>query len=371
MLSILLFLAVCFLAYSNGANDNFKGVATLFGSNTTDYKTAIRWGTFCTFIGSICSLLLAQSLLRAFSGKSLVPTELIGSETFLFAVAVGAGTTVLIATLTGLPISTTHGLVGALVGSGLVATSGSVNQQVLVSTFLVPLLVSPLVALCLGALIYSFARFVRVRSGVTKEWCVCLGNEQKTVPIPQPHSMLAVDATRQELSICVDEETHCHQRYVGRFLGINLQQMVDRVHFLSAGVVSFARGLNDTPKIAALLLVVQIFDIHWGLTAVAITMAIGGLLNARKVAETMGHRITEMSHGQAVSANLATGFLVIVASRFGLPVSTTHVSVGTLFGIGIVGRSAHYRSIATILLAWVITLPCAGAIAALTYYVAR
>ncbi|TWT47861.1 Low-affinity inorganic phosphate transporter 1 [Rubripirellula amarantea] len=367
MLSILLFLAVCFLAYSNGANDNFKGVATLFGSNTTDYKTAIRWGTFCTLLGSMCSLLLAQSLLRSFSGKGLVPSELVGSETFLFAVAIGAGTTVLIATLTGLPISTTHGLVGALVGSGLVATAGSVNQQVLFSTFVVPLLVSPLVALCLGALIYSFARIVRVRSGVTKEWCICLGQEQKTVPIPQPYSMLAVDATRQELAISVDEQIRCNQRYVGRFLGINLQSLVDRVHFLSAGVVSFARGLNDTPKIAALLLVVHVFDIRWGLAAVAITMAMGGLLNARKVAETMGHRITEMNHGQAVSANIATGFLVIVASRFGLPVSTTHVSVGALFGIGIVGRSAHYRSVATILLAWVITLPCAGTIAALTY----
>ena len=368
MLSFLLFLAVCFLAYSNGANDNFKGVATLYGSDTTDFKTAIRWGTLCTFLGSVCSLFLAEALLTSFSGKGLVPNELVGSEIFLFAVAIGAGATVLLATIFGLPISTTHSLVGALVGSGLVATSGTINQQVLLSTFLVPLLISPLVALVLGAAFYSVARLIRLRSGITKEWCICLGNQQRTVPIPQPHSLLAVDATRQELAICVDQQTHCQQRYVGRFLGVNLQMLVDRVHFVSAGVVSFARGLNDTPKIAALLLVVHILDIRWGLAAVAVTMAIGGLLNARKVGETMGHRITDMNHGQAVSANLATGLLVIVASRFGLPVSTTHVSVGSLFGIGIVGRSAHYPSIATILLAWVMTLPCAGLIAAMTYY---
>ncbi len=369
MLIGLLFLAACFLAYSNGANDNFKGVATLFGSNTTDYKTAICWGTLCTFLGSICSLFLAQSLQKSFSGKGLVPNELVGSDAFLFAIAIGAGTTVLIATLIGFPISTTHGLVGALVGSGLVAASGSVNYQALLSTFIMPLLMSPLVALCLGALIYSVCRFARVRSGVTKQWCICVGNQEKTIPIPQPDSVLEVDATRQELAICIDEQSRCEQQYVGRFLGFNLQKVVDGVHFLSAGIVSFARGLNDTPKIAALLLVVHVFDIHWGLAAVAITMAVGGLLNVRKVAETMGHRVTEMNHGQAVSANIATGLLVIVASRFGLPVSTTHVSVGSLFGIGIVGRSAHYRSIAIILLAWVVTLPCAGAIAAITYFI--
>jgi PiT family inorganic phosphate transporter len=58
----LLFLATCFLAYSNGANDNFKGVASLFGSRTCNYRTAIAWATVTTFAGSIMSILLAQML---------------------------------------------------------------------------------------------------------------------------------------------------------------------------------------------------------------------------------------------------------------------------------------------------------------------
>ena len=78
---------MCFLAYSNGANDNFKGVATLYGSQTTSYTTAIRWGTACTFLGSVCSLFFAYALLHSFSGKGLVPTDLVGSEAFLLAVA--------------------------------------------------------------------------------------------------------------------------------------------------------------------------------------------------------------------------------------------------------------------------------------------
>ena len=122
----LLFLGTCFLAYSNGANDNFKGVASLFGSRTCNYRTAIAWATVTTFVGSIISIFLAQALLKKFSGKGLVPDHFDGSEYFLLAVAIGAGLTVIVATLTGFPISTTHALTGAIIGCGLVAVGSQV-----------------------------------------------------------------------------------------------------------------------------------------------------------------------------------------------------------------------------------------------------
>ena len=89
------------------------------------------------------------------------------------------------------------------------------------------------------------------------------------------------------------------------------KQIMDAGHFLSAGMVSFARGLNDTPKIVALLLLWKALDIRWGFFAVALVMAIGGLLNARKIAETMSNKITAMNHGQGFSANLTTAMLVV------------------------------------------------------------
>src|SRR5258708_30209581 len=82
-MTLLLFLATCFLAYSNGANDNFKGVASLFGSQTTSYRVAVGWATVTTFSGSIFAIFLSQALLRAFSGKGLVPDKIVGSEHFL------------------------------------------------------------------------------------------------------------------------------------------------------------------------------------------------------------------------------------------------------------------------------------------------
>ena len=366
-MTILLLLAVAFLAYSNGANDNFKGVASLFGSGTTTYRTAISWATVTTFAGSVCSIFLAQSLLKKFSGKGLVPDALVGSEHFLLAVALGAGLTVILATRFGFPISTTHGLTGAIVGSGLVAVGGQVAFGVLGKAFLLPLLLSPLLAVLLGALLYLTFRFGRLRLGITKESCVCIGTELRVIPMPQPASVLAVQRA-DALSLAVDSEAHCSERYAGAFLGINCQRTMDAAHFVSSGVVSFARGLNDTPKMAALLLVVQSFDIRLGLVIVAVAIALGGVLNARRVAETMSHKITAMNHGQGFSANLATGILVILASVFGLPVSTTHVSCGALFGIGLTTRQADSRVISGILLSWLLTLPCAAALSGATYW---
>jgi PiT family inorganic phosphate transporter len=104
--------------------------------------------------------------------------------------------------------------------------------------------------------------------------------------------------------------------------------------------------------------------------AVAVVMAIGGLLNARKVAETMSRKITAMNHGQGFTANLTTAILVVFASLFGLPVSTTHVSVGSLFGIGLTTGKANLRVMNAIVLSWLLTLPCAAILAGFVYWLA-
>ena len=168
-----LFIATLFLAYSNGANDNFKGVATLFGSGTTSYKSAITWATISTFAGSITSLFLAETLLKNFSGRGLVPNELAASPQFVLAVGLAAGLTVMLATLTGFPVSTTHGLVGALVGAGLTAVGTSVNFATLGTLFFLPLLASPLLAVGLGVVSYVMARGLQSEAW-SEERMVCL-----------------------------------------------------------------------------------------------------------------------------------------------------------------------------------------------------
>ena len=370
MTLVLLFLATCFVAYSNGANDNFKGVASLFGSRTCGYRAAISWATITTFAGSIMSIFLAQALLKKFSGKGIVPEHFVGSEYFLLAVAIGAGLTVILATLTGFPISTTHALTGAIIGCGLVAVGWHVNLAALGEGFILPLLLSPVLAMVVAGILYIVFHALRVATGTTKEWCICVGTEERVVAMPQPSSVLALrsPAAAGTITLSVDKQENCRERYAGSFFGIGSQQIMDAAHFLSAGTVSFARGLNDTPKIVALLLLWKTLDIRWGFAAVATVMAIGGLLNARKVAETMSRKITSMNHGQGFTANLTTAILVVLASLFGLPVSTTHVSVGSLFGIGLTTGNANLRTVNAIVLSWLVTLPCAAIAAGSVYW---
>lgn len=223
--SILIIAAVLFVAYANGANDNFKGVATLFGSGTADYDTALGWATITTAAGSVTALFLDTRLISIFQGNGLVPPSLVASEPFVAAVVLGAG------------------------------------------------------------------------------------------------------------------------------------------------AVSFARGLNDTPKIVALALVGSALDLIWFIGLVAVVMALGGLMGATKVAETVSKRITSMDPVQGFLANLVTSFLVIFTSRWGLPASTTHVSCGALFGLGIANGQARWGVIRAILLAWVLTLPIAAVSAGFIYAV--
>jgi PiT family inorganic phosphate transporter len=224
--------------------------------------------------------------------------------------------------------------------------------------------------MAVAGFLYVIFHAARVALGLKKEWCVCIGEDECVVAMPQPNSLLALRAVSLSSHLTVDELENCRERYGGSFLGISSQQVVDAAHFLSAGTVSFARGLNDTPKIVALLLLWKALDLRGGFAAIAVTMAVGGLLNARNVAETMSKKITAMNHGQGFTANLATSILVVLASLFGLPVSTTHVSVGSLFGIGVMTGKADVQTVSAIVFSWLITLPCAAVAAGFIYQLA-
>jgi PiT family inorganic phosphate transporter len=367
-MSALILVAVLLLAYSNGANDNFKGVATLFGSGTSNYRRALAWATLTTVAGSLLALLLAHGLVDSFKGKGLVPDAVTLQPAFLFAVSLGAGLTILLATLTGLPVSTTHALTGGLIGAGLLATAGEIKLTSLFSSFLLPLLCSPILAMLLTLAIYPAFRVARRALSITSQSCICVGAVYEPVSAQADGSLALV---RTGVVVQAGQMSDCVQRYQGRILGLEAASVLDVLHYLSAGAVGFARGLNDTPKIVALLLAAEVLAPHVGLAIVALVMALGGVLNARRVAHTMSRKITYMNPGQGFTANLVTSLLVTLASRFGLPVSTTHVSVGALFGIGTVNGTARNSVILTILLAWITTLPLGALFAGATYWAVR
>lgn len=306
----LLLPATLFVAFTNGANANSKGVASLYGSGTTGLRAALAWGTAATFAGALAALFLARGLIQTFSGKGLVPDALTESPDFLLAVALGGAFTSFLATRLSFPVSTTHALTGALLGAGLASGDHTVRVEPLLRAFVQPLLLSPLLAIALGASLYFLLKSLRWLPG-------------------------------------------------------HRTRLLDAAHFLSAGAASFARGLNDTPKMAALLAASHAFDVRWAICGVAVATALGGILDARNVARTLGEKVTGMNPGEGFAANLATALLVSTASYHALPVSTTHVSVGSLLGVGAVTRQVYWGNVGQIFLSWLITVPCGALLAAM------
>jgi inorganic phosphate transporter, PiT family len=312
MLAFFILTAALCIAYANGANANPKGVASLVGSGTCSYHTALRWGTAATLAGSLLSLYWGSSLAAIFTGKGLIPAQLAGEPLFLFSAAAGAAVANMLASGMGYPVSTTHLLLGGLLGPGLLVARSSIQLETLWASFVLPLLLSPLAAVLLGALLYLLLRALKL--------------------VPEQRS-----------------------------------KALDTAHYLSGGAVSLARGLNDTPKMAALVAGTSIVSMDSALLLIAGSIAVGGLWGSRAVTHTLAHKITDMSPAQGFVANLSTAALVILGSSKGLPLSTTHVSVGALLGIGILTRQAKWRSILPILSAWVILLPVTALISALLY----
>ena len=370
LLIALILVVALFLAFANGANDNFKGVATLFGSGTASYRKSLIWATVTTALGSVTAVLVTRTLILAFSGKGLVPPEVATEPRFAASVALAAGTTIMLATRLGFPISTTHSLIGALLGAGWVAAGNAMDMELLTRKFLIPLATSPILALGFAGVLYLPLRALRKHFGIERETCVCVGPRVVAVLPGTPsreHALASVALPEIHIGSTEASPT-CQVRYRGRLVGVDARSALEALHFVSAGAVSFARGLNDTPKIAALILIGSALSPGLAIVSTGVAIALGGLFFAKRVAQTMSHEVTELNPGQGFTANLVTAALVIGASRFGLPVSTTHVSCGSLFGIGLVGRRAHWRKIAHILLAWLLTLPCTGILAALIFW---
>src|SRR5260221_5285241 len=168
-------LLTLFLAFTNGANDVSKGIATLVGSGVSNYRLAVGWGTAWTVAGALTAMIATQKLVAAFSGKGILHNP-IAAPSFAFAVACWAIGWLLIATRTGLPVSTTHALTGALCGAGIAAGGfAGVAWKMVAAKVALPLAVSPLASLAIVLLIYPLAR--RTLAKRNEPVCVCVTDE--------------------------------------------------------------------------------------------------------------------------------------------------------------------------------------------------
>ncbi|MBT2399802.1 inorganic phosphate transporter [Streptomyces sp. ISL-100] len=355
---VLVLILVAALAAANGSNDVPKGVATLAGAGVTKYRTAIIWGTVTTLMGCFCSLALADKMTKLFS-KGIVTAE--PTEAFAVAVLAGAVSWVALATLLRLPVSTTHALIGALLGAGLLLASDSIAWTAIPQKLIIPLLTSVGVAYGISLLLALI--FSRTRRRVPER------NAAATV---QPSSP-ATGAAGESGAVLAPERVTAEQTDVPNPSGGN--RVLTAAHWLTSGATGFARGLNDTPKIVAIgaFALVPAGMTTWQIMLlVAGAMALGSITGGMRIAQRLGEGVIKMNHKEGFLANLTTATLVGLGAGYGLPMSTTHTSTGAIAGSAGPNLSRlSGKTLRHFLIAWLVTPPVAAAVAAAVFPVVR
>lgn len=354
-MTIAIILLLVGLAAANGANDVSKGVATLAGAGVTAYRTAIAWGAAATFGGAMLSISLGRGMGKLFSKGIVSATP---TSAFALAVLVGATSWVALASIVRLPVSTTHAIVGSLIGAGLVLRSSAVQWNGLTQKVVQPLLLSILVAYLVCAVLVVVTRSAVRRTGRTPAAAIVPPDPADPVTPAAPSGGVATlpaqsaSATRTRAPL----------------------PLMDVLHWLSSGAASCARGLNDTPKIAAIggfALVPAGYSATSVTVIVACAMLAGSALGIR-VARTLGEKVTKVNHAEGLLGNLTTATLVGLGALRSWPMSTTHVSTGAIAGTaGFNVKRLSGHTLRNFAIAWTVTPVFAGLVAAGVFALAR
>lgn len=351
---LVVFILGAAIAYANGANDVSKGIATLVGSGVSNYRRAILWGTLWTGAGGLSGAFLARAMVQTF-GKGLLAAGTHATLAAALATLAGTGLWIMFATRRGLPVSTTHAIVGSIAGVASIAYGiGGISWAALGGKIILPLLISPVVSLLLTAAILHLWRVLAPNSAAD---CICLQIGQAEIAIAGGGvgASPTLSLPQIHLSTCT-----AGQKAAPGF-------SLNRLHWVTSGATCFARGMNDAPKIVAIAFSASLLAgagvMASGAFFLAVTggMVAGSWIAGQRVTEVLACKVTAMDHREGFIANLVTAALVGPGAALGLPMSTTHVASGAIMGVA-AGRSgrANSKTIRDMLLAWVVTLPAAA-----------
>ncbi len=308
--------------YTNGFHDAANAIATSVSTKALTPRTALALAAVMNIVGALISTKVAKTV---GSGIIDTPTGGDGLE-IVFAALIGAITWNLITWYFGLPSSSSHALIGGLIGAALAAVH-TVQWMGVVEKVLIPMIIAPLVGFGVGFLF-----------------------------------MLAV----------LWSFRNAHVARANR--GFRYAQII------SAGTMAFGHGLQDAQKtmgIITLALVtsgeIDTFDVPlWVVIAAALAISAGTYAGGWRIMRTLGRRIIQLTPAGGFSAQtVASGVMITTATVFAVPVSTTHVITTSIMGVGSTRRLSAVRwgVAGNIVTAWVLTLPAAGAVAAVAYFI--
>ncbi len=311
--------------FTNGFHDTANVVATSISTRAMSPRLAVAFAALLNFAGAFISLKVAATV-----GKGIVHADAV-TPPVVFAGLIGAIGWNLITWYFGLPSSSSHALIGGLVGSVIAAEgAGNVIASGLLGKVVVPAVISPVIA------------FVTAALGILIAY--------RIIGALRPGPVTG---------------------------GFKLGQLV------SGGLLSLAHGTNDAQKtmgVITLALVahgdISASNFHvpqWVVIAAASAIALGTYSGGWRIIKTMGSRIIKMNSAQGFAAQGAGAAVLLAASHYGYPLSTTHVISGGVMGAGAAQRVSAVRwgVAGNMVVAWILTIPGAGAMAAVTWGVTR
>ncbi|MGB3273069.1 MAG: inorganic phosphate transporter [Xanthobacteraceae bacterium] len=307
--------------FLNGLHDAANSIATIVSTRVLRPQYAVLWAAFFNFIAFLVfGLHVAETM-----GVGLVEPGVIDAHV-IFAALVGAIVWNLITWAFGIPSSSSHALIGGLLGAAIAKGGIGVAVWGGLSLALMAIVVSPLVGFLLALVLVAVVSWASMRS-----------------------TPFAVDRAFRTLQ------------------------------FVSASLYSLGHGGNDAQKTMGIIAVLLYSQGHlgadfyvpfWVVLACQAAMALGTLMGGWRIVRTMGLRITKLHPSQGFCAETAGAATLFAATWLGVPVSTTHTITGAIIGVGSARRLSAVRwSVArSIVVAWVITIPAAMTVAALAYW---
>ncbi|GAB1409834.1 inorganic phosphate transporter [Desulfovibrionales bacterium] len=326
MLEIPLLLAVIILValifdFTNGAHDCANAIATVVSTKVLSPRTAVTMAAVLNLVGALLGEEVAHTL-----GAGIVNTEMVmGSQTLVLAALIGAIAWNLITWYYGIPSSSSHALIGGLMGSAIAhAGFSSLNGASIIQKVFLPLVLSPVAGFIVSYLVMT-------------------------------------------LTMLLFWRVHRHKTY----------NLFAKLQILSSAFMATSHGLNDAQKTMgiitlALFIFHQIDVIHvpfWVKLSCAGAMAMGTAMGGWKIVKTMGHKIFKLEPVHGFTAELSASMVITSASLIGAPISTTHTITACVFGVGATKRLSAVRwGIAgNLIVAWVLTIPASGLIAGITF----
>jgi PiT family inorganic phosphate transporter len=396
-----------FMAWGIGANDVANAMATSVGSKAITIKQAILIAAVFEFAGAIMAGGQVTSTIR----KGIVDVTDLGATPEILvmgmlAALLAAGTWLLIASNKGWPVSTTHSIVGSIVGFAIVGIGADAVQWGKVGTIVLSWVTSPLLAAILSFLIFRSVQKLILETDAP------LDNAKKYVPfyiffvgfiiamvtIVKGLKHVGLEITGME-AVYAAIIVGLAVMFLGKFLisrlefeesndmnfhYANVEKIFSVLMLLTACAMAFAHGSNDVANaigpLAAVASIVETGELSqksplpiWILFVGGVGIVLGLAMYGRKVIETVGTKITELTPSRGFCCEVSAATTVVLASGIGLPISTTHTLVGAVLGVGVArGMSAlNLGVIRSIFMSWVITLPIGAGLAIIFFFILK